>query len=279
MLKIVSDTSCLYSRKAGLEKDLYITPLQVTINNTTYEELEDINSYDFIKLINQGFLPKSSQPPIGKIMELYESFDSEDDVLVISMTDGLSGTYANAVMATLDMPNPERFKVINSKTLCGPHQYLVDLALKLRDEGKTIEEIIFILNQKINNTISFLMPVDFDYLKRGGRLSKVAAGIGGLFNLKPVLLLREDGTKLDKFATTRSLKLAINKIITKMEEIKVDETYNIYIAHDGNGVMVRKIENYLRTSFANTEIKVIELTPAFITQGGPGCIAIQAIKK
>ena len=279
MLQIVSDSSSLYSKTEALKKNLYITPLQVTVDKVTYQEFEELSSEHLIELIRKGHVPMSSQPTLGEFIETYKSFAPDDDVLVLSLADGLSGTYGTAVMATLQVENPDRFIVINTRTLCGPHRYLVDLALKLRDEGKDIKEIVHEINTRLDTARSFLIPLDFDYLKRGGRLSPLAANLGGMLKLKPVLIQSEDGKKLDNFTVTRTFTLAIKRIVKKLKESGLNKDYIIYLAHDHMSDVVNTYHSLIEEQLPGIEIREVKLSPAFITQGGPGCVAVQTIKR
>ena len=177
MIRIISDTSTLYSVREGEELGIYISPLSVTINNQTYEEFEDIQTEEFIDIINEGHIPLSSQPAVGRVVDLYNRFP-EDEILNIAMADGLSGTYNSAVLAKDMVEHKDRIHVINSKTLCGPHRTLVQYAKQLADKHFSIAEIKAKLEPMIESSRSFLIPSDFDYLKRGGRLSTFTALIG-----------------------------------------------------------------------------------------------------
>lgn len=278
MIRIVSDSSSLYSKNRGKDIGVEIAPLAVTINGKTYKEYEDINTEEFIDIINEGHLPVSSQPSIGEVLEVYEKYP-QDEIINISMADGLSGTYTSACMAKNMDENPERITVINSKTLCGPEMYLVDLAVALRDAGKNKEEIVLELNKTIECSKSYLMPNDFDYLVRGGRLSPLVGKIGGMIKLVPVLKLSEDGKALDKFATKRTFKKAIQNVVEAMLEDKVDSNYKIYITHACREDLAEEAKGIILENINNADIEVKLLGPVFTTQGGPGCIAIQYIKK
>ena len=170
MIRIVSDTSTLYSTTQARDAGFDVSPLSVTIADKTYREFDEITSEEFVSIIRQGHMPTSSQPAIGEVTDLYEKY-SEDEILNIAMAHGLSGTYASAVSAAELTDHADRITVVNTRTLCGPHRYLVEKALELRDNGKSVAEIVEFLNQKINSAKSYLVPADFDYLRRGGRLS------------------------------------------------------------------------------------------------------------
>ena len=278
MIRIVSDSSTLYSVKEGQAKGIEIAPLIVTINNKTYRENEEINTQEFINIINEGYIPSSSQPSIGEVVDIYNKYP-EDEIINISMADGLSGTYNSACMAKNMAENPERIEVINSKTLCGPQRYLVDLAVKLVEEGKNKDEIVSIINEAMETSKSYLIPHDFDYLVRGGRISSLAGKIGGAIKLVPVMTLAEDSKSLAKFTTKRTYKKAIQKICDDLLESGTDENYIIYITHACKEDLAEEAKRIIQDNIKNVDIEVKLLGPAFTTQGGPGCVAIQSIKK
>ena len=250
MIRIVADSSSLYSKNEGKEKGISIAPLAVNINGQTYKEFEDINTYEFIEIINKGHIPSSSQPSIGEVLEIYEQY-KEDEIINISMADGLSGTYNSACMAKGMAENPERIDVINSKTLCGPHRYLVNLAAELVKQGKTKQEIVNEINNTLEDTKSYLIPHDFDFLVRGGRVSALVGKIGS----------------------------AIKKIVEEMLENNVDSNCKIYISHACKEDLAEDAKKFIMNSIENADIEINLLSPAFTTQGGPGCVAIQYIRK
>lgn len=278
MIKIVSDTSTMYTVEEGIKNSVDISPLSVTINGKTYSEFEDIDSEKFLNIINEGHIPVSSQPPIGRVLEVYSKYP-DDEIINISMADGLSGTYNSACMAKNMDKNPERIEVINSRTLCGPHRYLVDLAVKLVEAGKSKDEIVHTIDEFIKTSKSFLIPHDFDYLVRGGRLSSLAGKIGSLIKLVPVVTLSEDSKCLVKFTTKRIFKKAIKSISEELIKHNVDSSYKIYISHADKVDLAEQAKGIVREVIDNADIEIKSLSPAFITQGGPGCVAIQFIKK
>ena len=156
MIRIISDSSSLYSEKKGQEKNITIASLTVHINGKNYREYEDIETEEFINIINEGHMPTSSQPSIGHVVDMYNQYE-EDEIINISMADGLSGTYNSACVARGMAENPERIHVINSETLCGPQKYLVDLAVTLVEEGKECKEIVDEINKALKESKSYLI--------------------------------------------------------------------------------------------------------------------------
>lgn len=277
-MRIITDTSAMYTPEEAKAHDIDLLPLSVTINGKTYKEYVDIMPEAFIEEIKKGGMPSSSQPPIGKTMETFEKYPDEE-MIVLNMADGLSGTYASTLAAKNSMDHADAIHVINTMTLCGPHRYLVDLAIQMRDAGASTQEIINDIHKHIADTKSFLIPADFEFLKKGGRLSPMAAKVGGMLKIVPVLELSEDGKTLEKFAIKKTEKGALKTVIKFFSERGVDERYKIYITHAGDLEKAKRYEALLREAFPKTEMEIIELSPVFITHGGPGAIAIQMIVK
>ncbi|MBQ4343603.1 MAG: DegV family protein [Erysipelotrichaceae bacterium] len=277
MIRILADSSTMYTKSEGKEMNVDIAPLSVTINNQAYREYEEINDVQFYELIKQGHLPRSSQPPVGEYMEYFETY-ADDDILVLCMADGLSGAYQSCASARANFER-ENIEVLNTKTLCGPHRYLLQLAIKLRNEGKSLSQIKEIMLQKIETSISFLLPQDFGYLKRGGRLTPLAATLGGLLKIQPVMIQTEDGRRLDKFAVGRNFDLAVNKVIKELQEKGFNQNHRFFISHAFVPEQAQKVKEKILKAFDGADIEIHNLSCAFITQGGPLCLAIQAIEK
>ena len=125
MVRIISDSSTLYSTAQARDAGFAVSPLSVTIAGKSYREFDEISSAEFVGIIHEGHMPTSSQPAIGEVTALYEEFAGEQ-ILNIAMAHGLSGTYMSAVAAADLCDNAEEITVINSRTLCGPHRYMVE---------------------------------------------------------------------------------------------------------------------------------------------------------
>ena len=277
MVRIVSDTSTLYSTVQAREAGFYVSPLSVTIAGENYREFDEISSEEFVAIINQGHMPTSSQPAIGAVTALYEEL-AGDQILNIAMAAGLSGTYQSAAAAAELCDNCDDITVVNSRTLCGPHRYLVEQAVKMAADGASLEELLAWLNRRMDSAKSFLIPADFDYLRRGGRLSPLVSHVGKLAGLAPVMTQTEDGTRLTVASIKRGLKHAVKYCVEYLQKHGVGRGYKVYISHAAAPEKAELALQMLRTAMPEAEYEIIPLSPAFITQGGPACMAIQYVE-
>ena len=277
MVRIISDTSTLYSTRQAREAGFAVSPLSVTIGGKSYREFDEIRSDEFVEIINQGHMPTSSQPAIGEVSALYEEFAGEQ-ILNIAMAHGLSGTYMSAVAAADLGENAGDITVVNTRTLCGPHRYMVEQAVAMAKNGASLEELLAWLNKRVDTAKSFLIPADFDYLRRGGRLSPLVSHVGKLAGLAPVMTQTEDGTRLTVASIKRGFKHAVKYCVDDLEKKGIGKGWKIYISHAAAPEKADQALELLRAAMPEAAFEIVPLSPAFITQGGPKCMAIQIVE-
>ena len=153
-----------------------------------------IDTNKIYNAIKNGIHPKTAQVAVANLyLKFKQLAEAEEDGIYISVSSGLSGTYQTALLAKNACDDPERVTVIDSMTLCGPHRALVDLALEMSAMGKSAAEITQQIENMKRHEISFLIPIDFEFLVRGGRLNGMAGVLGGLLKLMAVMKKGEIG--------------------------------------------------------------------------------------
>ena len=277
MVRIISDSSTLYSTAEAREAGFAVSPLSVTIADRSYREFDEISSDEFVGIIHEGHMPTSSQPSIGEVTALYEEF-SGDEILNIAMAHGLSGTYMSAVAAADLCENGENITVINSRTLCGPHRYMVQKAVEMAKAGMELKELLAWLKERMDSAKSYLIPADFDYLRRGGRLSPLVSHVGKLAGLSPIMTQTEDGTRLTVASIKRGFKHAVKYCADALKKRGIGEGWKIYISHAADPEKAQTAYDMLAAAVPGAEYEIVPLSPAFITQGGPHCVAIQYVQ-
>ena len=276
MVHIVSDTSTLYSTTQAEAAGFTVAPLSVTIAGKNYREFDEISSEEFVDIIRQGHMPTSSQPAIGEVTELYGQY-VDDEIINVAMAAGLSGIYSSAVAAAELCDNSDKITVVNTRTLCGPHRYMVEQAVAWAKEGQSKEEILEKLNVLMDSAWSYLVPADYDYLRRGGRLSPLVSYVGKAANLTPVMTQTENGERLTIAAIRRGFSHAVKFIVKELEKAGVGQGWKVQISHAGCPDKAQKVMEALKEAMPEADYSIIPLSPAFITQGGPGCFAVQYV--
>ena len=273
-MKIVTDSSVMYSIAEGAERGIEVLPLSVAIEGETWLEYEDISADQFIEKVREGGVPTSSCPPVGMVLEAYET---DEDVVHIAMAEGLSGAYNVAAGLVDQARHPERVHVINSKTLCVPHRLMALGAVEMRKNGASTEEIVAKMHEMAETAFSYLIPKDFDFLRRGGRLTPMAAKFAAMLKAVPVMRQTVDGKRIERLKITRSLSKGLAAVMEDMKARGVGEGHYISVSHADNLPAAQQAIEVIKEHFPKCECGIFNLGPAFITQGGPGCFAIQSI--
>ena len=276
-MKIVADTASLISPQQAEELGIHVIPVSVSIDGETYKDYVEISTPELLEKIAEGGVPATSQPAIGDMMDVIEADESE--MLIITLGDGLSGAYQTAMSARNLADEPERIHVVNSKTLAGPLRYIVKKAAALKEQGLDIEKIKSALEQSIESSISFVIPEDFEFLKRSGRLTPIAAKVGSTLKLLPVLTQTKDKSRITPLTIKRSWNTALEAVMEKLHSLDVGVEHLICVCHAGTPQKAEKILETIKQRFTKAETEILELSPGLMTHGGPGCIVIQAIKK
>ena len=276
-MKIIADTATLIPPSQGAAEGMTVIPVCVSIDGQTYQDYTQISSAELLERIARGGIPSSSQPAIGDILDVLES--SREEMIFLTVGDGLSGAYQTAMGARNMAENPERIHIINSRTLAGPLRYLARKAVALKNHGMSVEQIKETLEESIESSVSFVIPEDFDFLKRSGRLTAVTAKIGGALKLLPVLTQTKDKTRIAPVGIKRSWKAAVELVFQRLEAFDVGEGWLISVSHAGTPEKAQGILEQVMERFPQAEGEMLELSPGLMTHGGPGCIVIQAVRK
>jgi DegV family protein with EDD domain len=192
----------------GLANDPNVTvvPLTVFFGEEAYLDGVDLTPEQFYqKLALYAALPKTSQPPPGRFLEVYTSLrERYEYVYSVHLSAAFSGTVESARAIALEVPG---VTVVDSRLATGGFALLVDRMVERVDRGVTKEEFdAYIDYFRANNTFVFV-PTTLDYLHKGGRIGRASHLMGTLLNIKPVLMI-DDGVA-DVFKKVRGLRQAL----------------------------------------------------------------------
>lgn len=279
MLHIVTDSSSMLTEASCPCPGFHVAPLHILYNGQSYLDGKEISAAEIVSLCKEGTIPTTSQPSIGEKMEIYDEIlkDPEAQILDITIADGLSGTYQTACMAATSSTDPERITVYNSQTLAGPHRYLVETALDLRDQGLSADEICKELEKKSIHDLSMVAVCDCMYLTHSGRVPSLAGKAGSFMKLVPVAGTVENGHHLQLFRTSRTMKKAVQFMVDSLTKRGADESYCFFVAHADAPEAAEYARDLIQSRFGEAKIFVDPLCALFTVHGGPGSVSIQAI--
>lgn len=197
------------------------------------------------------------------------------DILHVAFSSGLSGTYdcVCRVARNLNEKNKNKIYVLDSKNGSTGEGMVVEYAVKLKEEGKDIQENLNTLNEVVNNFHSYFTVQDLKYLVAGGRISKSTAFIGNVLQIKPIICASEEG-KLAQCGKAIGEKKSLLMLVDKVKQ-KFEAVYNkIYVSHASGKENAMYLINKLKEIFTNVEVSMGEIGPVMGSHCGPGTVAV-----
>lgn len=269
-IKIITDSTAYITKEYAAENHISIVPLNYYFDDEIEKEGFPGEFQEFFQNIeNSKLFPTTSQPSTGDFLEEFKNAFDEgyEAIIAILLSSKLSGTYNSAILAK-NILEDERISIVDSLQSASNLRFLVEDAIKMNKDGKTIERIVEFVENKKNKMYVYLTVESLEYLKRGGRLSSFQSMVGSVLNIKPIIELK-DGV-LNSLEKVKGKKKALNAMIDRIPL----ETEKISICHVLNAEEALKLKKILNVKFPRTEISIDELGPVIGCHLGPGGIGI-----
>ncbi|HEM3580702.1 TPA: DegV family protein [Streptococcus suis] len=264
------------------ENDVTVLGLTINLDGVTYETVGEnrLTSADLLEKMASGSQPTTSQVNVGQFEEVFEAAAKEGhEVLYLAFSAALSGTYQSAVIArdmVMDQYPEAVITIVDTKAATIGEGYLVMQAAQARAAGKSLAETKALIEDLVPRLRTYLLVDDLNHLVRGGRLSKAAALIGGLVNIKPLLALNAEG-KLEAIAKIRGRKKGIKEMLNLTLD-NLDHS-TVMVAYTGDIEAAEAIKATLLEDSRVTDVLLTELGPIIATHTGTGALAILSINK
>lgn len=276
-IKIIVDSTSDIPVELIEKHGIGVVPLTVNFEDKCYLDKIEITSQEFFKkLAESEKLPTTSQASPGIFVEAFEKTLAEgNEIIGIFISTKFSGTCESARMAK-DIIGSDKIHIIDSQTACLGSCLLILEAVKLVNNGLKATEIVEKL-EEMKSKVSIYAGVDtLKYLEKGGRLSKGAATVGTLLNIKPILKVKNSNIEsIDKVRGK-------NKILKWLEDFVENnvnvENRTIAIYHSVNEELAINLKNTLIEKYNAKDIFIGEIGSVIGTHVGPNAIAIGYIE-
>ena len=260
---------------------LSVVPLTVHFGEQEYVDGITINHKQFYEmLVETDVLPTTSQPSPEAFAQVFrQAQEAGEQVVALTVSSKLSGTCQSAMIAAADFP--DSVWVVDTKTVAIGCGILAELAVQLKEEGLSAEEIVARLEEERENIRVIALLDTLEYLKKGGRISKTVAFAGGLLSIKPVVTI-QDG-EIHILGKARGSKQGNNLLVTEIQKAGgVDFTKPLMLGY--TGLSDALLEKYVLDSGAlwDGHGDCIQSTPigsVIGTHAGPGAIAVAFFKQ
>ncbi|MFC5559084.1 DegV family protein [Ureibacillus thermophilus] len=273
-IAVVTDSTAYLSPEERKRHNIYMIPLSVTLDDGVFEEEFEIQAEEFYTKVREAkTFPKTSQPSIGKFIELFEMLAKDyDEVICIHLSSGISGTYQSALQAG-NLVEGITIHGFDSEISCAPQGFYALQAAKMAKEGKTSAEILETLEELKRQMRAYFIVDDLSHLQRGGRLSSAAAIVGGLLQIKPILHF--ENKVIVPYEKIRTKKKAMNRVeeLLAQDAEKYERIYAMLI-HANREQEAREWMAKLQEKFPNVEFSLSYFGPVIGTHLGEGSLGL-----
>lgn len=260
------------------ERNVPVVPLKYTIDGETYTDMYGLSAKEFFDKLREGHMSVTSQVNPGEAADMLEPFLKEGkDVLHLGFSSGLSGTLNSMKIAEEELSEkyPEA-KIIVIDTLCAclGEGLLLYKALKLKEQGKTIDEVAQWVEENKFHICHDVTVDDLNHLHRGGRVSKTTAVLGTLVQIKPIIHMDNNG-KLQVIGKERGRKKSLNKIVDMAaEQSKGWDNDIIMITHGDCIEDAEYVAKLVREKMGIDNILINNIGTVIGSHTGPGVVAV-----
>lgn len=276
---IVTDSTAYLTLEERNSYKVHMIPLSVNIEGTFYDEEIDITASEFYDRVRGAAeFPKTTQPAVGKFVELFETLGKDyDEIVTIHLSSGISGTFQGAVQAgaMVEGVNVHAFDTEVAAYLQGLY---VKEAAKLALDGATGDQIMAHLNELKETRDVYIIVDDLQHLQRGGRLSAAAALIGGLLQVKPILTFQNK--VIVPFEKIRTRKKALRRVEEQLASaVEKHGALQATVIHGNCEEEASEWMNSLADAYPTVDFTLSYFGPVIGTHLGEGSMGIGWIKK
>ncbi len=281
--KIITDSTADLPEEYLKEHDIDCMNLCYMIGGETYggETGKELPWKEFYAMMRGGEMPTTAQINPEEAKEQFKACIEAGNkkILYLAFSSGLSGTYNSGRIAAEEIKEeyPD-CEIVVIDTLCASlgEGLLVDYAVKMKEEGKSLEEVAAWVEEHKLNLVHVFTVDDLNHLHRGGRVSKAVAIIGTLVGIKPVLHVDDEGhlTSVDK---VRGRKKSLLQLVDNMEKQMgsyADKNDVFFISHGDSQEDAEFVAEEVKKRFGIKEYIINRVGPTIGAHSGPGTIAL-----
>ena len=283
MFKIITDSTTDLPKDYFQEHNVGCIPISYILDGVTYGGEKELDWKEFYAMMrDEGKMPTTSQvnPAEAKAF-LEKSVETEKEILYLAFSSGLSGTCGNIRMAAEEVmaEYPDvKIIVIDSLSASMGEGLFVHKAVKMRDEGKSMEETAAWLEEHVQNFVHVFTVDDLFHLYRGGRVSRTAAVLGTMISIKPKLHVDSEG-HLILIGKVRGRKKSLSALVDYMAEkmgswAEENREDCVFISHGDALEDAEYVRDLIRERFGFQHFLISHIGPTIGAHSGPGTIAL-----
>ena len=274
MLRIVTDGAADMPAGWEQEYDIKVIPINIQFGDTTYLQGVDLSNEDFYRLVEEsGKIPKTSQPSPFQFKEFYEKVaKAGETILSMHVTSKLSGTFASAVTASVELGDKFNIVPFDSGAGSAALGMMCREARLMERAGSTTQQIVERM-YRIHHDVQIVLTVDkLNYARMSGRVGTLQAALASALNVKPIIVLQEG--LLDVAERVRTRGKALDRVLEILHARFEKEPVHVAAVHARDLPSAEGLLEQAKKVFNFRELILTDLSTAVAANLGPGTVGL-----
>ena len=277
MLRIITDTASDITIEQAKEMNIDIASLEITFEDGPAPQKTEADFKRFYERLETcEKLPVTSRTAPEEYLKVFwDAKAAGDDVLVITLSSGLSGTIDSARMAK-EIAEYDRIEIVDSQQAILTQRMLVEYAVKLREEGYQLQEIAERVKEMRDKVVVCGVVDTLKFLQKGGRIPASLAAMGTLLRIKPVIVLEDKILK--QLGKARGQDAGVAMLYKRMEQDGFNKAYPVYFGYTSNHEITEKFMQETKERYGLTQTRMFPIGGVIGTHCGTNCVAVAYVK-
>lgn len=281
-IKIITDTCSDITLETAEKYGIKLVPIHIVFDDKEYLDKYELSTEEFYKMLETSSVhPKTAQITVQEHIDIFSKFANDYEIIYIPLSANASGTFqsANIAKKAIEEEIPDcKIHIFENNTFTYGYGLWVTEAAKMASNGKSCDEILNMLKEKIYSTDVIFNVKTLDYLQKGGRISPTAKIIASVLDISPILTIK-DGLVVSRDKVRGSKKIISKMIDIIKENVSDDLEQTICVMH-GNDI--KRADDFInamkeKTDFKN--FKIVDVGPCVGIHAGPGVLGVSYLKK
>jgi DegV family protein with EDD domain len=282
MLRLFTDTDTDITPAVAAEYGYRLISMPYSIDAKTvfpYVDFDVFEAHAFYDLLRSGVLPTTSAISKERYLEYFEpEFAAGNDILYVHFSRAMTNTFVamDQAVAELKARYPERrFEEIDTKGITTISYAVVRAVGDLFAEGKTLDQVLGWAKTEVDRYAMYFFADDLKFFRRSGRVSGLAATMGTLIGIRPIIYMSQEGKMVSCGKEKGRLK-AMEHLVGKVEELGDDiKSYRFYIGHTDAPDIAQEVGKMLRERFGDDlDIEYVVTNPTAGSHAGPNGVGV-----
>ncbi|WP_234122190.1 DegV family protein [Clostridium hydrogenum] len=278
-IALITDTTADLTEDTIKKYNINVLSFRIIYKDREYKDKVDITSEEVYGNLEKE-VPTSSMPALQDMEDLYDKLEREGytHAIAITLSTGLSGIFNGLKLTAENHPKIKSY-IYDSKSISAGEAIFIKECAKLIEAGKSFDEIVKEIPKIKERMHLFFVIGTLEYLKRGGRIGKLAGTIGQFLNIKPIVSIDKDGYYYS-YDKVRGRKQSLNRIFEIAKEITDNHKCSAYVVHGDAEEEARKFFDKLKLLPNITSCYFGGcLSPVAGVHSGPGLVGLVMLEE